>query len=191
MSYWDSEFHLWTHTVTVTGDNPFAHGRLAMALLNPDLGMTETEREQFDSDEKRLEEIHRHHAEALKIFRGLVRQNPAAYLLDEAEVSQNLGNVDQFRNRVDEAREHYEDALSSYGQLALQNPSAYLQHVHYIAMASKDLAFLDRIENRPDEAGVHFDEALKLYRQLAQENPDLYLPDVATTAVQPGSSQPI
>ncbi len=182
ISYWDSEFNLWSHTVAITKESPFAHGRLAMALLNPEAGMTRSDLERFDTEQKRLDEVHTQHADALEIYRPLARQNPAAYLLDEAEVLQNLGNVDRFRNRPDEARQHYEDALASYRQLAQQNPSLYIRNLPYVATANNDLAFLVQLQNRPDDARQHFQDALSIYRQLAEQNPDKYLPDLAVAS---------
>ncbi len=40
MSYWDSDYNLWSHALAVTEQNAFAHVALGGALMDPDLAMT-------------------------------------------------------------------------------------------------------------------------------------------------------
>ncbi len=178
LSYWDSDYDLWSHTLAVTEPNAFAHDSLGAALMNPDAEMTPSNLEIFDTEQKRMDEALRQYEEALKIRRELAEQNPAAYLPEMANTLINLGNHDRALRRMDEARAHYEEALKIHQQLAQQNPDAYLP---YLAMTLDDLGILDGIQNRTDDARRHYEEASKLYQQLARENPDAYLPQLATT----------
>ena len=178
LSYWDSDYDLWSHTLAVTEPNAFAHDSVAAALMNPAIEMTPGNLEIFDTEQKRMDEALRQYEEALKIRRELAGQNPAAYLPEMANTLIKLGNHDRAVRRMDEAGEHYEEALKIYRQLAQQNREAYLP---YLAMTLNDLGILDGIQNRADDARRHYEEASNLYQQLARENPDAYQPRLATT----------
>ena len=180
MSYWDSEYDLWSHTLALTKDNPLAHGRLAMALLNPDAGLTQQNKEKFASPEMALDEVHKQHEAALEIYRRLVRENPAAYLLDVAEVYQNIGNVDRFRERPDEAGQDYKDAIKTYQELERQNPDLYVQHLQYVETAASDLGALEQRQGQAQQAFEHFEMAVELSRQLVKQDQGKYLPTLAT-----------
>ncbi len=178
LSYWNSDYDLWSHTLAVTEQNAFAHDSLGAALMNPDAEMTSNDLVNFDSARKRIDEAQRQYEEALQIRRELARQNPAAYLPDMANSLINLGNHERAQRRIDEARQHYEEALKIHRQLAGQNPDTYLP---YLAMTLNDLGILDGIQKRNDDARRHYEEALKFYQQLAQRNSDAYLPYLAIT----------
>jgi protein O-mannosyl-transferase len=178
LSYWDSEYDLWSHTLAVTERNPFAHDSLGAALMDPNTAMTPNNLENLNTEQQRMDEARLQYEEALKIRRELAQENPAAYLPDMANTLINLANHDRTQKRIDEAREHYEEALKIHRQLAQQDPDAY---VPYLAIALNDLGILDVIQNRTDDARRHYEEALKFYRQLTQLNPDAYLPYLAVT----------
>ena len=185
MKYWDSDYDLWSHTLAVTEENPFAHNALADALTNPDritassLGNLGTERMQMD-------EARWHRQEALRILRERAQQNPNVYLADVAMTLQSLGNLESHQNRMDEARQHYKEALDIYRQLAQRNPDRYL----VAAVISNQLGILDGIQNRTDDQRLHYEEALRFYRQLAEQrflNPRAYLGPLATTLYNLGN----
>jgi tetratricopeptide (TPR) repeat protein len=176
MSCWESEYTLWSRTVAVA-ENSFAHNALGAALMDGELAMTEHDLENFDSEQKRMDEARQHFERAAELRSALAQQDPERYLPYLAGTLNNLGTVDRHENRVDEAREHFEGALKIYRRLAEQNPDAYL---YYLATTLNNLGFLDRLQNQLDGARRHYEEALKSYRQLAERNPDAYLLDMAT-----------
>jgi tetratricopeptide (TPR) repeat protein len=83
VGYWKNTEILWTHTVSVTDDNFFAHSYLAKAL----------------AESGKLDEALVHHRAALRI-------RP-----DSAVTHHNLGFTLARLGRVDEAIEHFETAL--------------------------------------------------------------------------------
>ena len=176
ISYWDSEYDLWAHTLAV-GESPFAHNAMGAALMDPASAMTPHDLENFDTAQKRMDEARQHFERALVMRRQLAQQDPDRYLPFLAGSLNNLGTVARQQNRADEARQHFEGALKIYRQLAQQNSDAYL---YYLATTLNSLGSLDRQQNRTDEARWHYEEALKAYRQLAQRDPDVYLLDMAT-----------
>lgn len=178
LSYWDSEYDLWSHTLEVTGRNPFAHDALGAALLEPDVAMTPDELTNLDTDQKRMDAARQHYEEALSIRRELAQHNPNVYLPDMATTLNNLGNLDRIQQRMEAARQHYEESLDIHRQLLRQNSDPYLPDM---AMALNNLGFLDKVQKRTEEAHQQFAEALEIYRQLALQSPDTYLPDMAMT----------
>jgi len=175
-NYWESDYDLWSHSLEVA-ENPFAHNAVGSALMDPDSAMTQHDLENFDTEQKRMDEARRHFERTMELRRPLAQQDPDRYLPYLAGSLNNLGTVDQRQNRTDEARQHFEGALKIYRQLAQQNPDAYL---YYLATTLNNLGALDRLQNQPDDARQRYEEALKAYRQLAQRNPDAYLVDMAT-----------
>jgi protein O-mannosyl-transferase len=176
LSYWTSEYDVWSHTVAIT-DDPFAHNAVGAALLNPDAAMTRQDLEEFDTEQKRIDEARRHFERGLEIRSRLAQQDPQRYLPYLAGSLNNLGTLDRDQNRTDEARQHLEGALKIYRQIAQQNPDAYL---YYLASTLNNLGQVDRMQNRPDDARLHYEEALTSYRQLAQRDPEAYSLDMAT-----------
>ena len=176
MSYWESEYELWSHTLEVA-ENPLTHNAIGVALMHPDSHMTGHDLENFGTAQNRMHEARWHYEEALKSYRQLVQQNPDAFSPGLAGTLNNLGLLDGSQNQMEDARQHFEGALRTYRQLAQQNPDAY---VPYLAMTLDDLGSVDQRQNRIDEARQHYEEALRSYRQLAQQNPDAYLLDMAT-----------
>jgi hypothetical protein len=55
MSYWGSNYELWSHTLAVAED-PLAHNALGDALMDPDSEMTPNDLENFDTAQKRMDE---------------------------------------------------------------------------------------------------------------------------------------
>jgi tetratricopeptide (TPR) repeat protein len=116
MSYWDSDYDLWSHTLAVA-ENPFAHDAMGSALLDPNLTITPSQ-ENLDTGQNRMDEARQHFERALELRRQLAQQNPAVYLPDIATTLNNLGNLDRLENQPEEARRHYEEALKiHYGNL--------------------------------------------------------------------------
>lgn len=175
MSYWNSEYHLWSHALEVTG-NPFAHDALGVALTEPDVAMSRRDLEYFDTDEKRIQEARRHFEQALVLRRPLAEKNPSTYLPDMSVTLNNLGNLARTENKTEEARHYYEEGLKIHASLAEQNRDAYPADR---AMALMNLGYLERSQQENDKALVDFGNSLAAYRDLAQKNPDEYLPNVA------------
>ncbi|MFZ1918221.1 MAG: tetratricopeptide repeat protein [Terriglobales bacterium] len=177
MSYWESDYDLWLHTLEV-GESSFAHNAVAADLMNPDQAMTQHDLRNFGTEEERMGEARRHFERALELRRPLAQQNPGVYLPEMATTLTSLGTLDRMQNRPDDARQHDEEALKVDRQLAQQNPDKYRSN---LAGPLVNLADLDRFENRPDKARQHYEEALQYYRELAQQKPDVYQPNVAST----------
>jgi protein O-mannosyl-transferase len=179
MGYWDSNYHLWSHALAVTEENPVAHGAVAGALIHPEQGMTQQEREapDTDTDEKRMEEAQRHHEQALQIYRQLAEKNPDVYQDYVALLLKDLGNLNRDQNRLDEARQNYAEALAIYRHLPQQTPDARFG----LALLLDEYATLDGMQNLWDGERLHNTEALQLYRKLAEQRPDTYLPGLART----------
>ncbi len=178
MSYWESDYHLWSHALAATERNPVAHGAVAGALIHPEQAMTQHEREEPDTDteQKRMEEAQRHHEEALRIYRQLAEQNPAVYQEYVALLLKDLGNLNRYQDRLDKARENYQEALEIYHHLAQRNPDPQL---YPLAMLLNEFGTLDGIQSRWDDQRLHYEEELRTYRNLVQQKPATYLPYVA------------
>jgi len=175
LSYWESDYDLWSHTLAVTEDeNPFAHDFLGAALLDPH-SLTQQDRENLGTDQNRFDEAHHHFEAALKTYRELAQQNPSRYLSYVAGSLNNLGTVDRYQNHPDDARQHFESALATYRQLAQQNLELYQPD---IATTLNNLGNLDVAQKRTDEARRHYEEAMAIYQRLAQGN-SKYAADVA------------
>ncbi len=177
MSYWDSDYNLWSHTLAIA-ENPFAHDAMGSALLDPRLAITPNDEENLDAAQKRMEKARWHFERALELRRQLARQNPAAYLPDLATTLNNLGNLDRLQNRTEEARQHYEEALNIHLRLAQQDLEPYPPD---LAMTLNNLGSLEQSDLQIEQAREHYQGALEIYRQAAQQNPDAYLPKVAET----------
>ena len=177
ISYWDSDYDLWSHTLAVA-ENPFAHDAMGSALLDPGLTIAPNDQENLDTAQKRMEAARRHFQRALEMRSRLAQQNPAVYLPDMATTLNNLGNLDRLENRPEDARQHYEEALRIHRQLAQQNLEPFPPD---LAVTLNNLGSLEKDNGQLAEADQHFESALKTYRQLAERNPDAFLPKVAAT----------
>ena len=175
MSYWESEYDLWSHTLEVA-ENPLTHNAIGVALMHPDSHMTLDDLGSVDQRQNRIDEARQHYEEALRSYRQLAQQNPDAYLLDMATALNNLGTVDGIQNRMDDARQHFEEALKIYRQPAQQNPDA---HMPDLAMTLTNFGKLDHLENRFEESRTHYIEAMIIYKKLAQGDPARYAGDIA------------
>ncbi len=184
LSYWDNDYDMWSHTVAVTEQNPFAHDALGSALIGPDSAKMVKNLKNLNTDGKRMDEARRHFERALDLRRHLAQQNPEAYVPEIATTLQNIGRLDRLQNRMNEATQHYEEALKILRQLAQQNPNRYLGN---LAMALNDFVLLEATQGRMDEAHQHGEEALKIHRLLAERYPDACLPDLAMTLNNLGS----
>jgi len=176
MTYWDSEYDLWAHSLAISPDSPFAHDALGAAFMDPDVAMSQLDLGSLGSEERRIEEAHRHLEQALAERRQLAQQNPNTYLPDMAVTLNNLGNLERMENNVEEARQYYEEALQIHSRLAQQNLDPYPADR---AMAMINLGYPERSKLENDRAASHFESGLELYRQLAQQDPEQYLPNVA------------
>ena len=175
MSYWDSDYDLWSHTLEVA-ETPFAHDAMGSALLDPNLTVSPSEQESLDKGQNRLQEARRHFERALELRRAMAPQNPAAYLPDMATTLNNLGNLDRLENQPKEARRHYEEALQIHRQLSQENSEPFPPD---LAVTLNNLGSLEEATMQWEDAGLHFEGALEIYRQMAQQSPDAYLPKVA------------
>jgi len=79
--------------------------------------------------------------EALRIYRQLAEQNPAAYLPYVAGTLHNLATLYHATQRLSDSAQAYREALTIRRQLAEQHPDAYLPDV---AMTLTNLALLYR-----------------------------------------------
>jgi len=188
LGYWENEYTLWSHTLAVTEQNPYAHEVVAAALTDPDLSMTASNTAGLsaglDTEQKRMDEARQHYEEAVKIRRELAQQNPDAYLSYLATTLNDWGSLDLRQKRMDEARQHFEEAAKIRRKLAQQNPDAYLLR---LATTLNNLGNVDQLQNRLDEARQDYKEALKFYNQPTRQNPDACLPGLALTLTDLGS----
>ena len=67
MSYWDSDYDLWSHTLAVNAETPFAHDAMGSALLEPETDSSPIDRGNLDKGQKQLEEARRHFERALEL----------------------------------------------------------------------------------------------------------------------------
>ena len=178
LTFWRTEYSLWSHTLAVTGRNPFAHEGLATALLEPEVAMDSTDLQNLDTPAERMDAARRHYEDALQIRTELAQRRPTTYLPDMATTLNNLGNLDRAQENNDAARRHYEAALAIHRRLVQMNVEPYLPDM---ALCLNNLGFLDKAENQLDEANQYFAQALAIYRRLADQNPDMYLSDLAGT----------
>ena len=180
ISYWDSDYDLWSHALSVTEENPVAHGAVAGALLHPEQGMSQADLEEQDTntEEKRLQLARMHHEQALQIYRELAERNPEIYRGYVAMLLKDLGNLDRYQGRLNEARHEYEEALEIYHQQ--QEPKSDSDLYGQVALLD-EFGTLDRMQNRWDEQRLHYEEDLYLYKQLALQKPNTYLPFLAKT----------
>ncbi len=176
MSYWDSDYDLWSHTLAVA-ENPFAHDAMGSVLLDPNLTITPSQ-ENLETGQNRMEEARQHFERALELRRSMAEQNPAVYLPDIATTLNNLGNLDRLENQPEEARRHYEEALKIHHELGQRSLDPFPPD---LAVTLNNLGWLEEGTMQMDEARLHFEGALDIYRQMAQQNPDAYLPKVAET----------
>jgi protein O-mannosyl-transferase len=182
ISYWESEYTLWAHTVEVTDQNPYANAVLAAALLNPDVAMTAKDLEGF-SPQLRFAEARHQYETALSTYRQLMQQHPETYLPDLAATVGNLGDVARLQNQTDEARQHYEESLQDYRLLMQQNPGAHLTNMVTILSS---LAGIDWRLNHLDAAQSHYEEALQIYRQLERQNTGTEQPKIVDALISLG-----
>jgi tetratricopeptide (TPR) repeat protein len=178
MSYWESQYSLLAHTLAVTDPerSAYVHDALGSALLDPGSSMTQHDLENFDTEQKRMDEARRHYERALDLRRRLAQQNLEPYAM--ALALSDLGALDGVQNRNEDARQHYEEALDYFRQLARRDPATYLPEV---ASTLVSLGHYARTQNRIDEARQHYEESSSIYRQLARQDPDKYLPLLART----------
>ena len=177
MSYWESDYDLWSHALEVREDS-LTLNALGVTLMHPDSEMTREDVRNFGTEQSRMDDARRDFERALELRQALARRNPGAYLPDIARTLNNLGNLDRLQNRPEDGRQHGEEALDIYRRLAQQNPDVY---VPYLAGALNNLGSLDEAQNRKEAARRHFEEAVKIDRQLAERNPNKYLPNLAMT----------
>jgi len=78
-SYWESDYDLWSHSLEVA-ENPFAHNAVGSALMDPDSAMTRHDLENFDTEQKRMDEARRHFERAMELRRPLAQLDPDRYL---------------------------------------------------------------------------------------------------------------
>jgi len=76
----------------------------------------------MDRLENRLDDARQHDREALKSYRQLAQQNPAAHLPSVASTLNNLGRMDQLQNRMGDARQYFEEALKIYANWRSRMP---------------------------------------------------------------------
>jgi len=176
LNYWDSDYDLWAHALSVNEMNPFAHDAMGSALLDPDLAATLNNYEDVGTQQMRMDAARQHFERALELRRQLAEQNPATYLPDMATTLDNLGNLDRLENKTDEARQSYEEALKIHRQLAQRNLDPYPPD---LAITLNNLGLLEESTVEADLARKHFQEALNIYRQMARQDPDQYKPKVA------------
>ncbi len=180
MSYWDSEYHLWSHSLAVA-ENPVPHTVMGWLLMNPKAELTQRDLDSFGAGQSRTDEARQQFESALSDYRQVVQQNPSAHLPHMASAMastlNNLGSIDRLQNRPAEAREYHEEALKDYRKLAQQDPDKYLPDV---AETLTLLGLLNRNQNRIEESRADYEEALTLFRELSAGDRK-YARDVAAT----------
>ncbi len=116
--------------------------------------------------------------EALKIYRRLAAEHPAAFEPDVAMAINNLGNVLSDLGDREGAKTAFEEALKIYRRLAAEHPAAFEPNV---AMTLNNLGNVLSVLGDREGAKAAYEEALKIYRRLAAEHPAAFEPDVAMT----------
>ena len=86
-----------------------------------------------------MEDAHKEHEEALKIYRELAQKDPETYLPYVAMTLNNLGILDSDQNRMAEARKEYEEALKIYEAFVEQDPEQFTTDVKRLKKLLKEL----------------------------------------------------
>ena len=120
------------------------------------------------SDLNRSAEAEKEYIEALKIRRGLAKDNPASYIGDVAQTLNNLAALHAKLNRPKESEKEYKEALKIRRELAKNNPASYMVKV---AQTLNNLALLHENLNRHEEAEEEYKEALEIRRDLPRTIP--------------------
>ena len=100
---------------------------------------------------------------ALRIYRQLAEQNPAAYLPYAAMTLTNLALLYRHMQRLSDSVQAYHEALTTYRQLAEQNPDAYLPDV---AMTLTRLGLFYVAQGDVSRAHDLVSEAVRIRRDL-------------------------
>jgi len=178
LGYWSSDYDVWAHALHVTSGNVFAHNAIGSALLAPDISMSASDLEGFDTREKRMEEARSHYEQSLRICREHAAQDSGIYLPALANTLNYLGDLDRVERHMEDARKRYTESLEIHRELVKKEPQT---DIPYLATTLNTLGMLDRIENRPEEARAYFLEALHNLRQLQGAGAREYMKDVALT----------
>jgi tetratricopeptide (TPR) repeat protein len=174
MSYWQSQYDLWAHSLAVA-ESSLAHNAVGAALIDPSLKMASNDPANLDTAQKRMDDARRHFERSLELCRS--QQNFGSCAPDMAKALTYLGFLDLRQSRPDQGRQHFEEALKIYRPLA-QDQDKYLAD---LAELLNNLGNLDGSQNRLEDAGEHFAGALRIYRPLAQQDQDKYVADLADT----------
>jgi nucleoside phosphorylase len=126
----------------------------------------------------RYDESYESMIRAVTVYRGLVEENPGAYLPDLAKSLNNLGVTLSELGRREEALNVTMEALGIRRRLVEENPGAYLP----------DLAkSLNNLGSRMSESGQYeeslavAEEAAQAWRQLTDADPIVFGPDLAAS----------
>ncbi len=114
--------------------------------------------------------------EALKMMRGLAKENPARYRPDLALGLNNLSVKYSNLGRHDEALEAIDEAVEIRRALAEENPARYRSD---LSNSLNNLSVMYSNLGRHDEALKANEEAVEIRRALAEENPARYRPDLS------------
>jgi protein O-mannosyl-transferase len=193
LRYWQNDYTVWAHALSVTERNSYAHDALAAALMDPNMATTAKNLDGLDTERKRQEAARWHFEQALALNRHLLQEHPEAQPeQDIAAELNNLGYLDRLEDRPQDAQRHYEEALDTYRQVAQLNSNNYEFYVGTVlipdmAMTLNHLGLVEKLENRLDDARTHEEEALKIERRLTQKDPDIYRSYLAATLVNLGN----
>jgi tetratricopeptide (TPR) repeat protein len=120
---------------------------------------------------QRLPDAYDSYNTALEISEPLANENSTTYLLQRAELFDELGNLHRFNHELPQAEDFHTKAVAVWKQLKVYLP--------YTAQALTDLANDYDDDNKPDDAAKAYEEALELIRPAAKENPPAFEPLLA------------
>ena len=124
--------------------------------------------------------------EALKIYRRLAKQHPAAFEPGVAGTLNNLGTVQGDLGEREAARASFEEVLKIYRRLAEQHPAAFEPNV---AATLNNLGNVQGGSGERAAARDSYGEALEIHRRLAEQHPAAFEPGVAGTLNNLGNVQ--
>lgn len=116
--------------------------------------------------------------EALKINRGLAKNDLQTYFPEVADILNNMAVIHKDLNEFNAAERKFNEALEIRRKLAKDNPQ---NHLPDVAVSLTYLANLHREKNEFDAAEKEYNEAYRITMRLAKINPQTFLPQAAKT----------
>lgn len=121
--------------------------------------------------------------EAVRIWRDLAKNKPAAFEPDLGLALNNKAAFLQITGHLPEAEQTAREAVGLLIRVAASDPGAYNGR---LAQAYGTLGLILSVEHRRDEADANFQKSLAIYRDLARQSPQGFEKDLARILYEAG-----